>query len=237
SKWSTRRWRFATNGEVKVATNRQWEKNMNRILRRALLVIPTLWLTMTMVFLLMLLVPGDPAILIAGENPAPGQVEAIRESLGLNEPVLVRYLKMFGGLLTGDLGTSLFSSQTVWGALSSRLSVTISLALLAVLISLLVGVPLGILAGIRPGSVIDRVATVIASVGMALPSFWLGVILIIFFAISLGWLPAIGYEPMGDGFGTWLKHLILPAIALAVNPIAETTRQLRASMREVLLQD
>lgn len=210
---------------------------MNRIFRRVLLVLPTLWLTMTIVFLLMLLVPGDPAIIIAGENPSPGQVEAIRESMGLNDPLLIRYMKMLAGVFTGDLGSSLFSSQTVWGALSSRLSVTISLTTMAVFISLIVGVPLGIVSGIRPGSIVDRIATLLASVGMALPSFWLGLILITFLAIGLGWFPAIGYAPMGDGLGSWLMHLILPALALAVNPIAETTRQLRASMREVLLQD
>lgn len=210
---------------------------MNRVLRRVLLVVPTLWLAMTMVFALILLVPGDPAVLIAGDNPAPGQVEAIRAQLGLTDNILVRYLRMFGNLLTGHLGTSLFSSQTVWSALQSRIPVSLWLTFLAILISLLIGIPLGTLAGMRPGSLLDRVATLLATVGMALPSFWFGLILIIYFSLKLGWFPATGYTPMAAGFWPWLSHLLLPAITLAMGPAAETTRQLRASMRDVMQQD
>lgn len=210
---------------------------MRRVLHRVLMVVPTLWLTMSMVFLLILLVPGDPATTIAGENPSPGQVEAIRDQMGLNESLGTQYVHMFERLLIGDLGTSLFSSQTVWSALEARVPVTLSLTCAAIALALLIGIPLGVIAGIRPGSLWDRVATVLATLGMALPSFWLGLILIIVFAMKLGWLPATGYSPITDGIRPWLAYLILPALTLAVNPIAEMVRQLRSSMHEVMMQD
>ncbi|XVQ06360.1 ABC transporter permease [Spirillospora sp. CA-255316] len=210
---------------------------MMRVLRRLALAVPTLWLALSMVYALVLLVPGDPAVTIAGDNPAPGQVERIRAQLGLDDNALARYAKMFGHLFTGDLGTSLFSSQTVVSAVTTRIPLTIALTLLAIVAALAVGVPLGLIAGARAGRPADRAINVVATLGMALPSFWLGLLLVIGLSLKLGWLPATGYAPFADGLWPWLSHLILPAVTLALAPAAEITRQLRASMRDVLRQD
>jgi peptide/nickel transport system permease protein len=205
--------------------------------RRLLLTIPLLFVVSLIVFSLTLLVPGDPAVTIAGETATPERIEEIREELGLDQPVLQQYLTWVSGVLRGDLGTSLYSTQTVVDALKAALPATLSLAFLALLFVMLIGVPFGLIAGTRPGSVIDRTLTAIAALGVAAPAYWVGIILLIVFANNLGWFPATQFVPLSEGVGPWLHHLILPAFALSLAGIVEVTRQLRSGMTETMMQD
>lgn len=207
------------------------------ILRRLLALVPLLFLVSLIVFSLVLLIPGDPAIAIAGENATEEQVEATRERLGLNDPVVVQYGRWAGGLLQGDLGTSLFSSVSVGGVIAQRLPVTLSLTFLAVAVAMVIALPAGLIAGTRAGSSADRSATLVSSVGVAIPNFWLGLMLILVFAIWNPWLPATGYVPFAENPSLWLQHMALPAITLGAAAAAELTRQLRSSMVDVMHQD
>lgn len=207
------------------------------IVRRLVAMVPLLFIVSLMVFSLVLLIPGDPAITIAGDNATEQQIEETRERLGLNDPVVVQYGRWAGGLLQGDLGTSLFSSRSVGSAIVERLPVTLSLTFLAVTVGLLIALPAGMLAGTRSGSLRDRVATLIASLGVAVPNFWLGLMLLLVFAIWNPWLPATGYVPFEVDAARWLRHLALPAITLGAAAAAEVTRQLRSSLVDVMAQD
>jgi peptide/nickel transport system permease protein len=204
---------------------------------RLLAAVPTLLLLSLAAFSLLYLVPGDPARVIAGETTDPAQVEAIRTQLGLNDPYLTRFGDWLGGLFRGDLGTSLYSSASVGQTLADRLPVTLSLALLAVVITVVVAVPLGVLAGLRPGTWMDRITSLSASFGVSVPNFWIGLMLVLLFAITLGWLPAVGFQPLENGVGEWARHLILPAFTLALPAIAEVSRQLRASVVDAAHSD
>jgi peptide/nickel transport system permease protein len=207
------------------------------ILQRLLALIPLLLIVSLMVFSLVLLIPGDPAYLLAGEDATPEEVEAIREDMGLNKPVLVRYGLWLGALVQGDLGTSLFSDQPVLDVILERLPVTLSLALAASLIALAIAVPAGIIAGTRPGRWSDRVVTVGSSVGLAVPNFWLGLMLVLVLAIQNPWFPATGYIPISESLIGWWQHIVLPAFTLGLAAAAILTRQLRGAMVDVMQQD
>lgn len=207
------------------------------LLRRLALTIPIVVLASFLVFGLILLVPGDPAITLAGDNATEEQIEAIRDRLGLEDPILVQYGRWAGDAVTGDLGDSLYSGRAVTKSIGERLPVTMSLAGLSMAIAVAIAVPAGIIAAVRRGSWVDSTATVGASLGLAMPNFWLGAVLALIFALRLGWLPATGYVPFGEDPVGWLRHLILPAITLGAAAAAETTRQLRSSLSDVLGQD
>lgn len=211
---------------------------MGRLIgRRILLTIPLFILVTIMVFGMAQLVPGDPAITIAGETATQQRIDDINAKLGLDQPLVQQYLDFLGGILTGDLGTSLFSTQTVTNAVGAALPATLSLAGLAIVFIVIVGVPFGIIAGTRPGSLIDRALSFLAALGVAAPAYWVGMILLIVFANRLGWFPATRYEPMSEGLLTWFRHLVLPAFALSLAGIVEVTRQLRSSMQDTMGQD
>ena len=205
--------------------------------RRLLLTIPLLLIVSVMVFGLAQLIPGDPAITLAGETATPERIEEIRQKLGQNKPLITQYVDMMTGIAQGDLGTSLYSTQKVTSALATAIPATLSLSIVALLFLVLVGVPFGILAGTRPGSLLDRTLSGIAALGVAAPAYWVGMILLIVFALRLGWFPTTQYVPMSAGLGKWLHHLVLPAFALSLAGIVEVTRQLRSAMQEVMLQD
>lgn len=207
------------------------------ILRRLLALIPMLFLVSLIVFSLVLIIPGDPAITIAGENATEAQVEATRERLGLNDPVLVQYGRWAGSAIQGDLGTSLFSSRTVSGAIAERFPVTLSLTFSAILIAMLIAIPAGIIAATRRGTWMDRTATFGASLGVAMPNFWLGLVLVLVFALWNPWFPAIGYVGFTENPYQWARHMFLPALTLGTAAAAETTRQLRSALSDVLHQD
>lgn len=210
---------------------------LRKVVFRLVGIVPILLLVSILVFGLIVLIPGDPAVTLAGESASPERVAEIQEQLGLNDPLVSQYLDWLGGVVQFDLGTSLFSTLGVWEAVSDRLPATLSLAAVTLLFSVLLGVSVGALAALRPGSLLDRVATVGASLGVAVPNFWLGLILIVVFAIDRRLLPAGGYAPLADGWWNWLQFLILPAIALGAAASAEIARQTRSTLAAVLQQD
>ncbi len=205
--------------------------------RRLLALIPLLFVVTFVVYSLLLLVPGDPAITLAGDNPTEEQIAATRERLGLDDPVIVQYGRWVADAVRGDLGTSLYSSRSVTDAVLARLPMTLSLTAAAVVIALVLSVPLGLAAAARPRGVVDRMTLVGASVGVALPSFWVGLVLIIVFGHGLGWLPPVGYVGLSESPLDWARHMALPATALGLAAAAETTRQLRGAMVDVLGTD
>lgn len=206
-------------------------------LRRLLMTIPLMFVVSFLIYSLIVLVPGDPAVALAGQNPTPEQIAAVREELGLNDPFLLQYWRWLVDALQGDLGVSLFSSESVASAILVRLPATLSLAFCALTIAVVVGVAVGCVAGLRPGTWIDRIATVSASVGVAVPYFWVGMILVLLLAIDNPLLPAVGYAPLGDGVIEWAKHMAIPATALSIAPAAVIARQTRASVATVMTED
>ncbi|CAM3162947.1 ABC transporter permease [Prescottella defluvii] len=199
--------------------------------------IPLLLVVSFVVFVLIDLAPGDPAVTLAGENPTPAQVEQIREQLRLDDSLPERYAVWLAHAVQGDLGQSFVNGQSVAEMVGDRLTVTLSLVLVAMILTLVIGPLAGLAAAARPGAVVDRMITALASAAIAVPPFWLGLILVVVLAVNLGWLPALGYEPLAEGFGPWISHLILPAIALAMLPMAEVALQLKTSLADVLGRD
>ena len=186
------------------------------------------------VFLIIQLVPGDPARVILGVQANDENVAALRERLGLNEPFLVQYGTWLGNALRGDLGKSLITGQEVTPQIKQRLPATLELAALALLIGLAIALPAGIISALKPGSLIDVISSVGSQVGVAIPDFWLGIMLILLFSLTLGWLPARGYTSFSENPRDWLEHIILPAVTLGIISGAIQTRFVRSAMLEVL---
>ncbi|MCK8675085.1 ABC transporter permease [Rhodococcus sp. HM1] len=207
------------------------------LVKRLLSAIPLLLFLSFFVYLLVDLMPGDAAANLAGDNASASDIAALREQLGLDRPLVVRYIEWLGNIFTGDFGTSLYSSQSVAQILTERMPITLSLALVTMVIVVLVGLPLGIIAAMRANSLLDRALTAFSSIAMAVPPFIIGLVLVIVLAISSPIFPATGYSPLGDGFVPWFQHLILPAIAIAAISIAEVARQTRAAMVDTLGKD
>jgi peptide/nickel transport system permease protein len=205
--------------------------------KRLLATVPLLLLVSMLAFGLLYLVPGDPAVTLAGENPAPGQIEALREDLGMDRSVPAQYVSWATDAAQGEFGDSLFSRAPVQDLIFDRLPATISLTLAAVFVAVVLGMSLGLLAVLGRGRFVDRLVTAIATLGVAVPSFWLGLLLIIFFALNRSWFPALGYTPFTEDPVDWLRHITLPAITLGVSPAAEIARQLRASLLDALGND
>lgn len=206
--------------------------------RRVLMIFPLIFMVSLGVFALVHMIPGDPAITISGENATEEQIQATRERLGLDDPVIQQYLRWAGAAVQGDLGQSLFSSRTVAGAILERFPVTLSLTAGAVLVSLIISLPAGIIAATKRGRWPDRAATLFASVGIAMPNFWLGILLILVFALMFPIFPAVGYSRLAeDGLLAWARSLVLPSLTLGMAAAAETTRQLRSSLYDALNQD
>jgi peptide/nickel transport system permease protein len=208
------------------------------LIRRLLVSVPLLIGVSFFVFTLLNVAPGDPATKVAGPGATPEQVAEVRHELGLEDPFLPRYVKWLGGAVHGDMGRSLSVSQTpVFPEVASRLGVTLSLAGLALAIGVGVGTFFGLVSVLRPDGLIDRLVAAGSSFAVATPSFLIGLVLVIVFAIDRTWLPPSGYVPIGGGVVTWLKHLLIPAIALAGVPAAEMARQLRGSLIQTLDRD
>ena len=189
------------------------------------------------VFALLHVTPGDPAVIIAGDYATTDDIARIRARLGLDQPFHTQVVIWLGRVVRGDLGTSIFSGLPVSTLIGQRAATTIWLTLFAMLISVGIGVPIGVVAAWRKRSWLDRAVMVFAVSGFSMPTFWLGFILVYIFAITAGWLPVQGYMPLAGGVGSFLSHLILPALTLSVVYMALIARMTRASMLGVLDED
>lgn len=199
------------------------------ILKRLAQIIPvTLGVTLV-VFLIMQMIPGDPAIILAGEGASQETVAELRENLGLNKPLAVQYTDYIKNLLQGDMGNSLKNNQPVFEEITARLPITIELAFYSILITTVLGLIAGIISAIRPYSFMDVGLMVVALLGISLPSFWLGILLMYVFSVQLHWLPVAGWDSA--------KHIILPAVTLGAGGAAIVARMTRSSMLEVVNQD
>ncbi len=199
---------------------------MRYLARRLLFTLPVLLGVATLVFSLIHLVPGDPVQSMLGEGVSPQDVAEMRTRLGLDRPLLVQYGSFLKGLVSGDLGTSLRTNQSVARAIAERMPATLELALAAMAVAITIALPLGILAAVRARTATDVAATTLALVGISIPNFWLGPLLAIVFSVVLGWLPV-------SGRGS-LAHLVLPAITLGAPLAAVLARMTRASVIEEL---
>src|ERR1700743_1032024 len=185
------------------------------LLRRVLAAIPVMGVVALFVFLLLRLTPGDPAAILVGDNATPAQLERIRASLGLNEPLYVQFFTWINKLLHGDLGVSLISNVPVMNMIGQRIEPSISLAIATMILSVVIAVPLGVLAAWKQGTWIDRFVMALSVLGFSVPVFVIGYMLIEVFGIDLRWLPVQGYKSIASGFGPFLERLVLPTIALS----------------------
>ena len=206
-----------------------------RMLRRRIVqAIPVLFLATFSVFMLLKLLPGDVAITLAGENATTERIEEIRQLYGLDRPLVVQYGHWALNALQGDLSQSLLSGEEVTTTLARVFPNTLFIVCYAIVLSIVIGVPLGLLAAARSGGMMDRLVMVGSSVGVALPNFWIAMILVVAFALNRQIFPATGFVPAWQDFGGAVWYATLPAIALAASGMAEVARQLRSSLVEVL---
>ena len=207
------------------------------VIRRLAATIVVMAVVAFFVFSLLYLTPGDPAAVIAGDAATSEDIRRIRAQLGLDDPFLVRFGGWVWGLLHGDLGTSIFTNLPVSHLIAQRIEPTVALTGCTLLVAVLVAVPLGVIAAARAGTWIDRAVMAFSVLGFSVPVFVLAYILILVFSIELDWLPVQGYRNIQENVWNWLRHLILPSIALGTVYIALIARITRASMLDVLAQD
>jgi peptide/nickel transport system permease protein len=207
------------------------------LVRRIATILPTLVFVTMLIFGLQQLLPGDPAIVLAGEEQDPQVIAYLREKMHLDEPLPVRYLYWVGGVLQGDLGESIRNQQPVLELVLQKLPVTIELAVLAMLIALVIGIPTGILSAVRQGTAWDFGANAFALWGLSTPNFWLGILMILLFSVHLGWLPASGYVPFREDPVANLQAMVMPAFVLGTNIAAVLMRHTRSAMLQVMSAD
>ena len=209
---------------------------MKQTLTRLALTLPVVWLVVSLVFLLIHLVPGDPILQILGEGAAPGDMTALRHQYGLDQPLWMQYLHYWNGVLHGDLGSSIRMHSTVASLIWARYPYTIALTLTALGLGIALALPAGILAAVWRGRWMDQVLSVVSLFGLSVPGLALGPILILVFSIKLGWLPVSGANTGGSGAIEW-QYLVLPSIAMGASLAAILTRMVRTAMLEELGQD
>ena len=207
------------------------------LLRRVFAAIPVMGVVALFVFLLLRLTPGDPAAILAGDNATPAQLERIRASLGLHEPLYVQFFTWINKLLHGDLGVSLISNVPVATMIGQRIEPSISIAISTIILSILIAVPLGVIAAWKHGTWIDRFVMGLSVVGFSIPTFVIGYVLIQLFAIDLRWLPVQGFKSITNGFGPFFERLVLPTLTLSFIYVALIARMTRAAMLDVLGED
>lgn len=209
------------------------------IVRRLINTIPVLVLVSMIAFSIILLLPGDTALAVLGEELAKNEelYQTLRHELGLDRPIHIQYLAWAGRVFRGDLGVSVRTKQPVTEAIIQRMAPTLQLTFMAMVLALIVALPAGIISAIRPNSRFDIAGTIFALSGVAIPNFWLGIMLIFIFAVWLRWLPPSGYVSPLDDLGQSLKLMIMPALALSTGLAAVIMRQIRAALIEVMQQD
>jgi peptide/nickel transport system permease protein len=207
------------------------------ILRRLVMLVPVLIVVGVVVFGLVHLTPGDPAAVILGDRATPEDIARLRDQLGLNDPLPVQFVHWFGNVLRLDFGESIFLGEPVTQALLDRVQPTVLLTVYALSIQVIIGIPAGILAAVRHNSPLDRVLTVMAISGSAVPTFFLGILLILIFAVRLRWLPSGGYVPFVEDPAAHIKAMLLPAFALGFSAAGLLARLVRSSMLDVLRED
>jgi peptide/nickel transport system permease protein len=207
------------------------------IIRRLVHAFFIVWGVATLVFFMLQITPGDPVVQMLGEEYTAEAAVELERKLGYDQPIYVQYFKWLGNVLQGDLGRSVASGETVTDAIKSALPKTLSITVISFFIAVVIAVPAGIIAALWRNSFIDYVVSLLAFVGVSMPSFWFGIVLIIIFAVNLHWLPAIGYSPISDGVWEWFKHLLLPGIAVGMGYSAILMRFIRAGLLEVLGSD
>jgi peptide/nickel transport system permease protein len=207
------------------------------VIRRLVQVVPVMLFASAVVFLMIYLVPGDPVLAVLGGEARAEQVEAMRQRMGLDRPLVVQYGRWLGRVAQGDLGVSLINGYPVWSLIGLKLPATLALAAGALAVALLVSLPLGIVAAVRQGSWVDRLAVGFTALGLSVPTFWLGVLLVLLFSLRLHWLPASGYVPFFTRPALSLQHLLMPSVTLGIAIAAILTRFVRTAMLEVIRQD
>jgi len=207
------------------------------LLRRILIAIPTIVIISIMVFALQHLLPGDPLLVLAGEERDPEVLEALREKYRLNDPIPVQYVAWVGNALQGDLGVSLRTNQPVTELMAEKLPVTIQLALMSMIFALVIGIPAGILSAVKKGTATDYVANVVALSGLSIPNFWLGIMLILLVSVKWQLLPASGYVPPSEDFWQSIRTMLMPSFVLGTALAATLMRHTRSSMIGVLSAD
>ena len=207
------------------------------ILRRLVALGLTLLAAALVIFVVLEILPGDPAAVTLGLNAAPEALAALRAEMGLDKPAVLRFFIWLGGLVTGDLGQSYTYRVPVLQLITERMAVTLPLALMAIALATAIGIPLGMLAASRHGRLADTGVMAFAQAGLAIPNFWFGLLLVLVFAVGLGWLPAGGFPGWQAGIGVSLKALLMPALALALPQAAIIARVTRSSMLDTLQED
>jgi len=211
------------------------------LIRRLIQCFIILLLVTLIVFIAMRLLPGDPLLMLISstetEEFTVEQLEALRRQYGLDKPLPVQYFEWLGNVFRGDLGRSLVSKLPVHEEILRRIPITFHIGIISFILSILIGIPAGIICAVKRGTWIDNVVTTLANIGITIPNFWLGVLLIYFFALYLGWLPTMGYTSPFEDFTQSTRQLIMPVICMMLAPLSGNTRQVRSAMLEVLRQD
>lgn len=206
-------------------------------LKRLLMTIPTLFLVSVIVFLLIRLIPGDPAAIMLNDLDSDIALEEMRSELGLDRPVPVQFVIWLGNMLSGDLGVSINTGEPVLSAIASRFGVTATITALAVIMAVVIAVPAGIIAAWRQNTPLDYSIVFVSILFLSLPSFWLGLMMIFLFAITLGWLPTIGFVSVSQDFAGGIRYLVMPVATLALVEMAVIARMVRSQTLEVLRLD
>ncbi|MCF8035037.1 MAG: ABC transporter permease [Desulfarculaceae bacterium] len=204
------------------------------ILKRIIYLIPTIGMVAVMVFLLIHMIPGDPALVMLGNDATPQDVEALRDALGLNQPLYQQFFLWVGRVLTGDFGVSIHSKVPVLTSIADRFPVTLSLTTLALVFSLIVSIPSGVLAAVKHNTKSDYMFMLGTILGVSVPGFWLGLLCLLVFSVQLGWFPSTGFVAIWENFWEGLRYLLLPAVTLGLFMAAVVARMVRSSMLEVL---
>lgn len=214
---------------------------INFIMRRLLMAVLVLVIVSLLVFFAMRLLPGDPIRMLvtasARQSYSEEQVQQLRHEAGLDRPMVVQYVYWVGGLFQGDMGKSILSKTPVSRDIFKRLPITLHIGLTAFVLGMVLGIPAGIICAMRRGKWIDTVVTTLSSIGITIPTFWLGVMMIYLFGLQLRWLPVMGYTSPFTDLGLNMKQMIMPVICEALFPLAANARQTRSSMLEVMKQD